>query len=334
MPEPQSPFKRVRRHFDFDELKRVCEMRETDFPEAYDLTTYEVKQTEPDNWFAFKDNGSDILAVAHLDTVVDHDRRFANLMDTAAGPVVYSGALDDRLGAYTILELLPKLGLQFDILLTVGEEKGKSTAAYFDTDKEYNWMIEFDRGGTDVVMYQYDDKELRDLVRASGATPQTGIFSDISYMDDLEIKGMNWGVGYRDYHGPRSHAFLNDYWEMIGYFLKFHEVNKDVYLPHDNTPKYHSSWGGSGNAYSNYGRGSFGGTNYGLWDSEGSRHWSSDIPDPSIDELTEEEILEDLADLDLEDLDDIISDDFHKVKEFMDRGAGEVRELNAAPAAD
>ena len=45
--------------------------------------------------------------------------------------MVHSGALDDRLGAYIILDLLPKLGINVDVLLTVGEEQGRSTANFF-----------------------------------------------------------------------------------------------------------------------------------------------------------------------------------------------------------
>lgn len=259
MPEPKSPFKRVRRNFTQRDLKRVCEMKETEFGDAYGLDTYIIQERASDNFYFYKDNGSNILAVAHLDTVIAHDRRTATFVNTEAGPVVFSGALDDRLGAYTILELLPRLGLKFDILLTVGEESGRSTAEYFEAPegKEYHWMIEFDRGGTDVVMYQYDDSELRSLVRSSGARPADGIFSDISYMEHLEIKGLNWGVGYRDYHGPRGHAWLEDYWMMIGHFIKFHDANKDTYLPHDRTQR--DTWyGGGGSRW-----GSTGGS---LWD--------------------------------------------------------------------
>lgn len=261
MPEPKSPYKRVRRHFSQKDLKRVCEMHETDFAEAYGTDIVTITERKSDNFYLHIDNGSNILAVAHLDTVMPHESRTANFVSTQAGPVIYSGALDDRLGAYTILELLPKLGLKFDILLTVGEESGRSTAQFFEAaeEKEYLWMIEFDRGGSDVVMYQYDDADLRDRVRKCGARPADGIFSDISYLEHLEIKGLNWGVGYRDYHGPRSHAYLEDYWTMIGHFLKFHEANKDEYLPHDQKQKHWSRWGGSGGGYSSLWSGDYDG---------------------------------------------------------------------------
>ena len=226
--------KRVESAFDRDRLAQVCVMDEMAFPAMYDMQTYYCEQSEPDDFYHFKDNGSNVLAVAHLDTVAGASQRRATFADTAAGPVVFSRALDDRLGAYIILDLLPSLGIQYDILLTTGEESGRSTAAFFDTPegKDYDYMIEFDRGGTDVVMYQYDDDDTRAAVRRTGAQVGDGIFSDICYLEHLGIKGFNWGVGYRDYHGPKAHAYLDDTMMMVARYLKFHQQNEGVYMPH------------------------------------------------------------------------------------------------------
>lgn len=222
-------------------LKRICEMPEQDFAEAYGLKVQHVAQAAPSNFYAYRDNGSDILAVAHLDTVSTPKGRTCRFLDTTGGPVVFSRALDDRLGAFVILDLLPRLGLTFDILLTVGEETGNSTAAFFEPSKDYNWVIEFDRGGTDVVGYQYDDENWRELVRDCGAKIGDGLFSDICYLDHLGVKAFNWGVGYREYHTPRSHAFLDDTMDMVAHFMEFHRVNADVRLPHVENHSY--GWG-------------------------------------------------------------------------------------------
>lgn len=232
--------------FDPAALARVCVLPEDDFAEAFAMKTVQVSRhadgwERPGDFYHFRDNGSSILAVAHLDTVVSPRKRTAHFTNTEDGPVVFSGALDDRLGAYIVLEMLPRLGITYDVLLTTGEEYGQSTAEFFTPDKEYNWMIEFDRGGTDVVMYQYDDADTRAAVRASGARPANGIFSDISYMDHLGVKGFNWGVGYQDYHSTRSHAFLNDTFMMVNHYLKFHEMFADVIMPHQRVPKYYTS---------------------------------------------------------------------------------------------
>jgi len=231
--QPESLFEMVELAFDHEVLKRICEMSEKDFAKAYGMTEVPVLQKVPNDFYYFRDNGSDVLAVAHLDTVGLPHQRTCRFLDTEDGTVVYSRALDDRLGAYIILELLPTLGITYDILLTVGEENGQSTAAFFDPPKQYDWMIEFDRGGTDVVMYQYDDDLTRKLVKKSGARVGDGIFSDICYLEHLGIKGFNWGVGYQDYHGPRSHAYLDDTFSMVAKYLRFHEANAGVALPHE-----------------------------------------------------------------------------------------------------
>lgn len=238
-------------YFDFPALKRVCEASENSFEILYDMERVEVQQQKPDNFYLFKDNGSSILAVAHLDTVGLANSRLAQMVETEGGAVVYSRALDDRLGAYVLAELLPAMGLTFDLLLTVGEESGASTAAFFDPaehhDREYNWIIEFDRGGTDVVLYQYEDEELADRVEATGADVEQGIFSDISEMEHVGVKAMNWGVGYRDYHGPRSHVWLDDMFMMVGYFLDFHDTWQDTVMPHEPSPRFgYPQWGSSG----------------------------------------------------------------------------------------
>lgn len=228
-----------RDHFDFEKLKQMCEMHETLVGEHLGMETVKIDAPglHGEDYYYFKDNGSNILAVAHLDTVVDPDQRTTALLETAGGgDVVYSGALDDRLGAYVLADLLPKMGLTFDLLLTVGEESGASTAEYFEPsehhDRQYNWIIEFDRGGTDVVLYQYEDEDLVDLVEETGVRVENGAFSDISFLEHVGVKAMNWGVGYRDYHGPRGHVWLDDLFLMVDAFIEFHEVNKNLHLPH------------------------------------------------------------------------------------------------------
>ena len=223
----------IREAFDRDALRRICQMPEAEFAGAFNLDTFVVPQKAPADFYYFRDNGADVLAVAHLDTVGAPDTRQCNFLNTEGGEVVYSRALDDRLGAYVILDLLPKLGITYDLLLTVGEESGQSTAAFFEPPKDYDWMIEFDRGGSDVVMYQYENEDTADLVERSGARVADGIFSDISVLEHLGVKGFNWGVGYQDYHSPRSHAYLDDTFAMVDYYLTFHAANTGTRLPHE-----------------------------------------------------------------------------------------------------
>ena len=219
----------VRDVFDADTLVDICERDALDFAEFADFHELEAYRNQR-RFFYFQDNGADILAVAHLDTV--QSDRSCKVVDTAAGLLACSGGLDDRLGAYVILDMLPKLGVKCDILLTTDEECAMSTAQEFVPHKSYNWMIQFDRGGTDVVMYQYEQPDYAFLVEESGARVGVGSYSDIADLDHLGCAGFNWGVGYQEYHSERSHAWLEDTFRSVARFVKFYMANADEFLPH------------------------------------------------------------------------------------------------------
>ena len=232
--------RQARRAYRQDELARILTLPEQDFGRAFGMETVRTKpgwraySGQPEDYYHFRDNGSRVLAVAHLDTVVRPDRRAPRFRDTKHGPAVQSGALDDRLGAYVILRLLPALGITCDWLLTVGEESGASTAEDFRPGKDYDHVIEFDRTGTDVVMYQYEDEASCLAVEAAGARVGSGSFSDIAYLEHLGVKAFNWGVGYRgNYHSEEGYALLNDTFAMTARYLRFHEQNAGITMPHE-----------------------------------------------------------------------------------------------------
>lgn len=236
--------RQVRRAYRQDQLARICTLPESKFGSAFGMQTTEVPQRArwwdkdapkdaQNDYYHFRDNGASVLAVAHLDTVVPQQGRTPHFSATQAGPLIRGGALDDRLGAYVILGLLPKLGVTCDWLLTVGEERCQSTARYFEPEKDYDHVIEFDRMGTDVVMYQFEDEDSKRLVRASGAAMGHGSFSDIAELEHLNIKAFNWGVGYRgNYHSEGGYAYLYDTFAMVAKYLRFHAQNAGVALPH------------------------------------------------------------------------------------------------------
>lgn len=218
--------------FDRNALAGTLTRAERNFGKHYDMETVKVPERAPEDFYHFLDRGSSVLAVAHLDTVVHASQRKARFLETNSGLVVNSGALDDRLGAYVILEMLPKLGIETDVLLTVGEESGRSTAAHFEPDRQYDHIIEFDRGGTDVVLYQYEDDETIQRVERAGAVVGVGAFSDTAFLEHLGCKGINWGVGYHDYHSTRGYAYLDDTFAMVELYRRFHAQNAGVFLEH------------------------------------------------------------------------------------------------------
>ena len=229
----------VRRAYREDDLAAVCTLPEYDFGRVFGMETITVEprysyREEEEFYYHYRDNSSSVLAVAHLDTVVRENRRAPRFGSAKGGPVIVSGALDDRLGAYAILRLLPSLGVTTDWLFTVGEESGQSTAEQFKSGKDYDWVIEFDRMGTDVVMYQYEDEPSRDAVEASGAAMGQGSFSDIAYLEHLGVKAFNWGIGYRgDYHSEKGYAYLGDTFGMVAKYLRFHDQNAGLTMPHE-----------------------------------------------------------------------------------------------------
>lgn len=173
--------------------------------------------------YAFKDTGSRILSIAHLDSV-QTKYHFRVIRDRLYCPV-----LDDRLGVYTIMDLLPSLDINMDILLTDNEESFRSTALNFEPPREYNWIVEFDRRGTDVVTYDYDwDAYLKDYFDIG-----IGTYSDIVDLGFLECKGLNVGVGYEDEHSLYAYFSMSSYVSQINKFTRFYRESKDIYFPHE-----------------------------------------------------------------------------------------------------
>lgn len=146
--------------------------------------------------------------------------------------MVFTPVLDDRLGAYVILDYLSQIkGLKYDFLLTTGEEKASSTGKIFKSKKQYNWLVEFDRRGTDVVTYRYDgdgfDALLKDYFIVGN-----GSFSDISGMQHLGAKAFNVGIGYHDEHAINSFCRLDEFRLQMARFIRFYRDFKDKALPH------------------------------------------------------------------------------------------------------
>ncbi len=188
--------------------------------------------TEDNRQFFFADYHGDVLAVAHLDTVQKEPTFSHKKQDNT----IYSSFLDDRLGAFIILEHLQK-ELKFDILLTVDEEQGRSTARSFNPDKKYNWMFSFDRKGTDTVLYQYETPELVTELSRFGLTTGKGTYSDICELEHLGCKGFNIGTGYYKGHFEDGYANLNETAENIIKFRNFYYANSGKHFPHKSTRK-------------------------------------------------------------------------------------------------
>jgi hypothetical protein len=175
--------------------------------------------------YAHRATGAPVLAVAHCDyRDCGSDHFFAQ------NGKVWSSRLDDRLGVYLILDVLPALGIHTDILLTDDEERGQSTAQYFAPDShEYNWIFQFDRRGTDAVCYDYDCMEPH--VKQHFKVSQ-GSFSDISMLEHLRVGGVNIGTAYYEEHSLGSYAIFAQIRQQVRKFCEFYHAFSGTHIPH------------------------------------------------------------------------------------------------------
>lgn len=225
--------------FDFDRLEDRCLAPIEDF-------TIEGTVTETnDGIYIYKNNNSRVLGVCHLDSVLDLTHFY--LAPINGDNIVLNAQLDDRLGAYVLLDLLPSLGLNFDVLLTEGEERGRSTAAWFESEKKYNWIFSFDRRGTGVVLYQYSGGDWENALKKSKFTIHQGTFSDVSSMEHLGVKCVNIGTGYHGEHDDLCFASMNELTVQVEKFTRFYGKYKDTRFKYDK-PRYSpAKWGNMGN---------------------------------------------------------------------------------------
>lgn len=221
--------------FDWDRLKNRCLTAIPAFiTMARNLPNATILDAETDNPAIFIDNGASILGVAHLDTQAKSDH-FAHI-NVLGDWWALAAQLDDRLGVFLLLDVLRHLGMEYDILLTTGEESGRSSAKKWrpPEGKEYNWMFECDRKDTDIVHYQYNDHKWLKAWRDVGFNRiERGSYTDIASMDYLGVCGMNIGVGYTEYHSVWSKANMTDCAHQVMRLIRFYHANADVRYPFD-----------------------------------------------------------------------------------------------------
>ena len=189
----------------------------------------------PTRHLIYQDNGADILAVGHIDTVDNH-----RSTQTEAGLEAHNKTmnlakyyqtgpqLDDRLGVWALLSVLPEF-MNYDILLTDNEEIGQSTAGSFEppNGKAYHWIFELDRRRDGCVLYQYGSKKWNKELTRAGFRIARGSFSEIGYLDHLGVQAVNVGVGYDHEHTLACDWDINIMREQLKKLVNFYERNKD-----------------------------------------------------------------------------------------------------------
>lgn len=201
--------------------------------------------------------GAPVLAVVHMDFVpVTHRWGY----DHKRGRV-WTPRLDDRMGLFVLLDVLPTLGVHVDLLLTDSEEVGRSTARYFTdelkncgllADHPYNWCVQFDRRGDDVVLYDYEASTAWESALAGhGFKIGCGSFSDISSLTDLGVCAVNIGCGYHHEHSTRCYGEISELARNVALFESFYRDNSGKRFDYTEAMRddYYSR------SYSSYGKG-------------------------------------------------------------------------------
>jgi len=171
----------------------------------------------------FIDRGSNILFIAHLDTVCKPP-----CFVKRKNEKLWAVGLDDRLGCLIAYELSQRY--KADLLLTDLEESGKSTAQWFNCG-DYNWIVEFDRRGDDVVTYGRTSKEFEDALGEFWEIGE-GSFSDICFLE-TNVCCMNLGIGYEKAHSDNSYVNLSIMNKQLNKFREFFYKYKDTKFEQD-----------------------------------------------------------------------------------------------------
>jgi hypothetical protein len=123
--------------------------------------------------------------------------------------------LDDRLGLAGLLRIAETHDIT--IVCCDQEETGQTTgteAASFiaANDIPCNWLFELDRRGLNPATYQYSSEGWDDIIMrhyAASGRLEYGSFSDISSMESIGRKAVNFGIGYHHEHSMECFAWLS-----------------------------------------------------------------------------------------------------------------------------
>ena len=183
----------------------------------YDYRKHTLDYSDKAKRRVFIDNNADILLVCHLDTICSPRVKEKD-------GVLYGAGFDDRIGLYAAEKLI-EMGMNADILACDLEESANSTAQWHDC-KEYNWIVELDRAGDDVVTYDLSCLDLDDKISKYWKIG-IGAFSDICYLD-TDSACFNLGIGYKYAHSEKSECDMKILQKQLDKLMLFYHENKDI----------------------------------------------------------------------------------------------------------
>jgi len=206
------------------------------------LSCYQVNSGRQRYWYI--DNKAPILLVAHIDTV--QTPKLNKGKRTGAG-------FDDRLGCFGAWSLVHKYPNLFDVLITDFEETGGSTAKYFKSSHDYNFVVELDREGIDFVDYDLaHDDFISDWQGQTDMKQGIGSFSDICCLE-LPCSKINLGIGVYNSHfvnsGFKPKQFNSQLTKLVSFCKKF----KDYHYPENDWNSFYGGFDkGSDSLYQEY----------------------------------------------------------------------------------
>lgn len=203
-------------------FEKICRMSQKDLKK---FVANELKKTHDKvitgDGYVFAQGDFPVLLVAHLDTVHKELVRkiiYDNDMDILSSPQGIGG--DDRCGVYMVLEVLKAFNCS--VLFCEDEECGgigadKFTRTELAKTLEFNYMIEFDRkGSNDAVFYDCANDEFEEFITEEFYKTAWGSFSDISVLAPFfECAAVNLSCGYYNAHTTKEYVVISEMQESI-----------------------------------------------------------------------------------------------------------------------
>jgi hypothetical protein len=263
------------------ELKRLLEM---ELSQSYDVVI-------SDDGYLYADGKFPVLLVAHMDTV--HKELPKHIIYTEKGNKVSSPTGiggDDRCGIYMILQIIKKY--HCSVLFCEDEEIGgvgadKFIASPISRDLKFNYIIEFDRkGSNDAVFYNCDNEDFEKFITKDFFKTAYGSFSDISVIAPaLKCAAVNLSCGYYNAHTEKEYVLISEMRRVIDEACKILErtTDSDVFEYVESEYSYYRGGGWYNDDYYNYYDSKYGSKNNSLrtinyyiveyYDQYGDSHW-------------------------------------------------------------
>lgn len=216
----------------FQDICRMTQQEVKDYMFQY-LSSKKYNVVNEDG-FLYARGTVPVLLVAHMDTVhKEQCKVIVNIDGKMSSPQGIGG--DDRCGIFMIMNIVKDLNCS--VLLCEDEEIGGIGAKKF-TKAKYKWlndkgepveqayidnldvnfMIEFDRkGSNDAVFYSCDNKDFIDFVTdTTGFKVAQGSFSDIStLMPAAKLSAVNLSCGYYNAHMVTEYVMYDEMMDNI-----------------------------------------------------------------------------------------------------------------------